>query len=332
LTHFALSEFAKWNSACYVRDMAVARPLANDAPPSAAASRARGEELEPVRPLKGHSGAEILLCVRGRSSVVRKTAGSVTQNTRLQQQIAKQRLLAAHGLSFPRVISEGIDDRGLAYAEMEYVPARTVASIVANAAPFDQEPVLKAIERALTLFRLQAGDALGADIFQRKISDIVAKSTTRAADGLLADKIAGIGRELSSRNWNAIPSSPCHGDMTLENILLQQKRAVFIDCDETFASSYWLDLSKLYQDVDGHWFLRKLYLEPPTKTALANAVGRLLRLAAPLRALALRLEPGFDAYRPHLTALNLFRTIPYTNDRKQIEFVLDRMRMVLAHE
>jgi hypothetical protein len=215
---------------------------------------------------------------------------------------------------------------------MEYVPARTVASIVANAAPFDQEPVLKAIERALTLFRLQAGDALGADIFQRKISDIVAKSTTRAADGLLADKIAGIGRELSSRNWNAIPSSPCHGDMTLENILLQQKRAVFIDCDETFASSYWLDLSKLYQDVDGHWFLRKLYLEPPTKTALANAVGRLLRLAAPLRALALRLEPGFDAYRPHLTALNLFRTIPYTNDRKQIEFVLDRMRMVLAHE
>ena len=261
---------------------------------------------------------------------MRKTAGTIAQNTRLQEQIAKQRLLAAHGLPFPRVLSEGIDAMGLAYAEMEYVPARTVASIIAAAAPFDQEQVLKAIERALTLFRLKAGRALDVGVFQHKLVEIIAKSEARVGDRTLAGRIAKMGRDLSTRNWSGIPSSPCHGDMTLENILLHQKRAVFIDCDETFASSYWLDLSKLFQDVEGHWCLRKLYLEPPTKTALANAVGRLLRLAAPLRALALRLEPGFDVYRPQLTALNLFRTIPYTDDRKQIEFVLDRMRAVLA--
>jgi aminoglycoside phosphotransferase len=330
LNALAVFDVPEWNGVCYARAMVAARALANDTtPPAAEAPLARGQELETVRPLKGHSGAEILLCVRGGSSVVRKTAGIIAQNTRLQEQIAKQRLLAAHGLPFPRVLSEGIDAMGLAYAEMEYVPARTVASIIAAAAPFDQEQVLKTIERALTLFRLTAGRALDAGVFQNKILEIVTKSEARIGD-ILADRIAKIGRDLSTRDWSGIPSSPCHGDMTLENILLHQKRAVFIDCDETFASSYWLDLSKLFQDVDGHWCLRKLYLEPPTKTALANAVGRLLRLAAPLRALTSRLEPSFDAYRPQLTALNLFRTIPYTDDRKQIEFVLDRMRVVLA--
>jgi len=307
--------------------MAVARPLTKDAPLSTAAPPAPGQELEPVRPLKGHSGAEVLLCVRGRLSVVRKTAGSVAQNTRLQEQIAKQRLLAAHGLPFPRVISEGIDAMGLAYAEMEYVPARTVASTIAAAAPFDQGQLLKAIERALTLFRLKAGNPLDPEIFRRKIGEIVSKSD-RIEERALNDRIASLGRSLSDRDWSVIPSSPCHGDMTLENILLHRSRAVFIDCDEPFASSYWLDLSKLLQDIDGHWCLRTLYLEPP-KTTLTNATGRLLRLVAPLRALAGRLAPAFEPYRPQLTALNLFRTIPYTDNRLQIEFVLDRMRTVL---
>jgi aminoglycoside phosphotransferase len=330
LNEFALFSAEDWNSACYARAMAAARPLArNELLPAGVADRAREHELETVRPLKGHSGAEILLCVRGRSTIVRKTAGSVAQNARLQQQIAKQRLLAAHGLPFPRLLAEGVDAMGLAYAEMEYVPARTVASTVVAAATFDQDQVLKAIERALTLFRLNAGSALDPQIFRRKIDEIVAKSDQRVQERPLKGRIASLGHDLAARDWRAIPSSPCHGDLTLENILLHRNRSVFIDCDEPFASSYWLDLSKLFQDIDGHWCLRALYLEPP-KTALTNATGRLLRLAAPLRALAERLAPTFEAYRPQLTALNLFRTIPYTDNRRQIEFVLARMRTVLA--
>jgi aminoglycoside phosphotransferase (APT) family kinase protein len=291
---------------------------------------ARDGELETVQPLKGHSGAQVLLCLRGRSSFVRKTAGDIVQTPRLQKQIAKQRLLAAHGLPFPRVFSEGVDEMGRAYAEMEYVPARTVASMIVGAAPFDPERVLKAVERALTLFRMKAGEAVRPEIFREKIEDIVSKSDARLADRSRAGDIRLLGRDLSCHDWSTIPSSPCHGDMTLENILVDQRRVVFIDCDETFASSFWLDLSKLFQDIDGHWCLRKLYLEPPTRTALANATGRLLRLASPLRALADRLAPGFAACRPQLTALNLFRTIPYTDDVNQIDFVLSRMRAVLA--
>lgn len=310
--------------------MVAALPLAKDAPlPTAAHVLPARADLETIQPLKGHSGAEVVLCLRGRASVVRKTAGSIQQNQRLQDQMAKQRLLTAHGLPFPRVLAEGIDAAGLAYAEMEYVPARTAASVIAAAAPFDQDQLLKVVERALDLFRMTAGHALDAEIFRRKIGEIVAKAES-VAPTPLSDAITATGKELLQREWSAIPSSPCHGDMTLENILLHQQRTVFIDCDETFASSYWLDLAKLFQDVDGHWCLRHLYLNSQAGTSLVNAIGRLHRLAAPLRALATRLAPDFEAYRLQLTALNLFRTIPYTKDTKQIEFVLSRMRSLLS--
>lgn len=310
--------------------MVAALPLAKDAPlPEATHARRVRAELETVQPLKGHSGAEVLLCLRGSASVVRKTASSVAQNSRLQGQIAKQRLLAAHGLPFPRVLAEGFDSAGLAFAEMEYVPARTVASVIAAAAPFDQDQLLRAVERALTLFRMTASAALDPEIFRRKIGEITAKTET-APLSPFANEIAAMGRELAARDWRGIPASPCHGDMTLENILLHQWRAVFIDCDENFASSYWMDLSKLFQDVDGHWCLRQLYLDAAPGTALVNAIGRLHRLAAPLRALAMRLAPEFAAYRPQLTALNLLRTVPYTRDARQVEFVLSRMRSLLS--
>ena len=131
-----------------------------------------------------------------------------------------------------------------------------------------------------------------------------------------------MGNELSARDWSAIPESPCHGDLTLENILLHQRRAVFIDCDETFASSYWLDLSKLFQDVDGHWCLRHLYLDAPAGTAVVNAIGRLHRLATPLRALATRLR----RFRSVQTAADGAQSVPHASLYERHE--TDRLRAV----
>jgi len=310
--------------------MAAALPLSRHATlPAAERIRTpRIREAETIQPLKGHSGAQVLLCLKDGASLVRKTAGSKAQNQRLKDQIAKQRLLAAHGLPFPRVLAEGIDPTGLAYAEMDYVPARTVASIIAAGSPFDQNRVLKEIRSALTLFRMTAGGTLDPGLFTRKIDEIVGKMSAKA--GSLAGPIAAMGRMLSARDWNAIPESACHGDMTLENILIGQRRTVFIDCDETFASSYWMDLSKLFQDVDGHWCLRELHLTAPGGTAMINAVERLHRLAGPLHALAAHVAPAFAARKAQLTALNLFPTLPYTKSKKQLEFVLSRMQFVLS--
>ena len=77
-----------WNVACLADAMLAALPRLEDAPlpelPRFAPADAA--ELKPLRRLKGHSGADIMLCLRGARSVVHKTAGSVAQNARLSRQ------------------------------------------------------------------------------------------------------------------------------------------------------------------------------------------------------------------------------------------------------
>jgi hypothetical protein len=134
------------------------------------------------------------------------------------------------------------------------------------------------------------------------------------------------GHLLRSRDWTGIPHTPCHGDLTLENILLSAGGSVaFLDCDESFASSFWLDFGKLFQDLDGHWCIRALY----GQARLLNAVHKLDQLGAQLRQLALRLEPALAPRLPQLAALGLYRTIPYARDAALVGFVCRRIQHLL---
>src|SRR6202007_385393 len=117
---------------------------------------------------------------------------------------------------------------------------------------FDAADIFAPIGRALDLFRLTQGAPLASALFLRKIGD-TAQQAYRALGMAFAQSIVAVTQNLLDRDWDGIPESVCHGDMTLENLLLRKDRgAVFIDCDEPFVSSSWLDLAKLCQDIDGH--------------------------------------------------------------------------------
>jgi hypothetical protein len=118
--------------------------------------------------------------------------------------------------------------------------------------------------------------------------------------------------------------------MTLENILLCPSRGVvMIDCDEAFASSWWLDAAKLCQDTAGHWCMRTLYRERHGSAAWLNAHQRMARMNAEVQALVIRLEPRLAARLPQLTALHLLRTLPYTTDENLTVFTLTRASALL---
>lgn len=273
-----------------------------------------------LRALAGHSGAEVALYAAGRASLVRKTAGSLAQNARLRRQSAHQRALSAAGLRFPRILREGFDERGHAFFEMEYVPARSLAAVLCEAAPFDDAAVTAALERALGLFRLTAGAPLPAALFHAKLDSIAAAVPAAAA-------LAG---RLAACDWSDIPGSLSHGDLTLENILLCPSRGVvFIDCDAGFASSWWLDAAKLRQDTAGHWCMRALYRGQAGSAAWLNACQRMERMDRSVLALAARLDPALPARLPQLAALHLLRTLPYTRDEALTAFTLERVAHLL---
>jgi aminoglycoside phosphotransferase (APT) family kinase protein len=272
-----------------------------------------------------------MLYTQGRTSLVRKTAGSRAQNDRLHRQSEKQRRLAQYGVPFPRVLSEGLDENGLAFFEMEYVPARTLAAMVCESAPFDQGEILRALERVLSLLRLTEGETLPAEAFRAKIGQVADQCAAKACCGTHAPAISAVAERLADLDWQGVPGSICHGDLTLENILVCQKRGVvFIDCDDCFVSSYWLDAAKLFQDVSGHWCLRNLYLADRAGRDLLNAVQRLERLAPALRAIVALMDPLLAIRLPQFVALHLLRTLPYTQDERLIAFVLARISKVLS--
>jgi hypothetical protein len=110
-------------------------------------------------------------------------------------------------------------------------------------------------------------------------------------------------------DWSGIPASASHGDLTFENILVAPDGVVvFIDCDEPFASSWWLDLGKLFQDTLGHWCIRT-----------APSIGAAEKLA--------HWAQDFGALAPdprlaQFAALHLLRTVQYAKSTDTAAFAI----------
>ncbi|MGD0142616.1 MAG: phosphotransferase [Rhizomicrobium sp.] len=283
------------------------------------------------RILVGHSGASVVLHNQGLNSFVRKTAATAATSARLRAQAEKQHSLWMLGMPFPRVLAQGRDGSDRASFDMEYLPGRTVAGAVLDGAPFDHDALAHAVARMMWLFRECRGAALPASRFHDKIDEIVCALVERESSGAELNEIHRCAVRLRACDWSDIPESPCHGDLTLENILVANERGiVFIDCDDPWVSSFWLDMGKLFQDLDGHWCIRSLYDPGASRVRRTNAVLKLSRLAGDFRTLAAETDPALPARMAQLAALNLFRVLPYARAEGLPRFLCARIDRILG--
>jgi hypothetical protein len=154
------------------------------------------------------------------------------------------------------------------------------------------------------------------------------RSRDRVTGSALALIESCAGR-LAQRNWAGIPESPCHGDLSLENILLTTGKSIaFIDCDDPWISSFWLDFGKLFQDIHGHWCIRNLSIASRS-SELVNAGQKLEQLSGPFLSLASNIDVALTAHLPQLAALCLLRALPYSQDPAVIAFLCHRIHRVL---
>jgi aminoglycoside phosphotransferase len=281
--------------------------------------------------LIGHSGAHVVLHSNGMDSFVRKTAVSIAASPRLMAQADKQHALWMFGLPFPKVRTQGSNAEGIARFDMNYIPGRTIADAVANGATFDPAAVVRAVKRMMWLFVTSAGEPLPRALFKAKIGEVEHRATAIIEDPGLLRHVRDCGQALKARDWAGIPETPCHGDLTLENILLTAGKSIaFIDCDESFASSFWLDFGKLFQDLDGHWCIRALYGPNQVPARLLNAAQKLEQLGPRFRHLAAELDPRLALLLPQLSALGLYRAIPYAREPALVSFVCHRIDRILG--
>lgn len=287
-------------------------------------------EGESRRPLTGFSGVDLFLVDRSSGPVVRKQARTAVQNERLRDQSLKLAGIAQIGVSSPRVLDSG-EQNGLFWFEMEYVPGETLGYALISGRDLHWPTIVEQIKEVLDFFSGEAAVNIPREAFPNKINHIVERCGHRDVLRPLCSQIERLAQELCKMDWQNIIAGPCHGDLTLENILVRHDgKLVFIDFDLPEQSSWYLDVGKMYQDVYGQWFLRKLAIADPEGIELINAQLNLARASTYFDDAFQDLIPGGRQKICQLAAFHLLRTLPYAVEATVPRYVVRRIVSLLG--
>jgi aminoglycoside phosphotransferase len=274
-----------------------------------------------VRLLPGLSGAQVYLMTRdGVHWFVRKTAENAAGNERLRGQALRQHLLAERlapaVLSTPRILLESERD-GRYFFDMELVRGTDAASYLRRAS----YPEVVAFTKRL---REYIGAAAAAPALREPARPPAALSLEHM--GRIQQSTGAVSDRVSSRLHAALealrsdltrPSTLCHGDLTLENLIVRDDGALCaVDLLDGPVEHYWQDAAKLHQDLDGEWYRRG---QP------AIAPGVLAFVSCRLRETCRALDPAYDRVHAFLVAFQFLRILPYVRTDAARAFVLERL-------
>ena len=272
-----------------------------------------------IIPLRGFSGCSVILVEDTSGIYVRKLARDVVYNRRLLQQAEKQTAFFGNScFQAVKVRASGHLTSGIAYIDMEYVPGVTAAEAL-EVLPLVDIPRWSAMLLGFSEVSDREKIALSPTLFYDKINDLQRDLTTQ---GLVTAAVAQTLDLLRRRPWIDIPKSPCHGDLTLENIIVYDGKPYLIDFLDSFADSWYLDIAKLLQDILGGWSFRH-------KEINRNLTLRLASLRHSLETALEARYPGCLAPIHDLYALGLLRILPYASSPEDRAFVDSRLTMAL---
>lgn len=205
--------------------------------------------------LGGHSGCQIFLMEDDDGQVfVRKISKDVDYNERLEVQSKKQASFSGDPIRAPRVLDHGYTDDGLFFFDMEYVQGVTLAEYIKTMEIGKVKGIVESLVSSIVpnkpITVLESAVPV-EEIFRKKLLDL---------RGKLKDKNNAVINQsldlLERHDWHKLTNSQCHGDMTLENIIVKDDRLYFIDFLDSFYDSWFLDIGTLLQDVQVMWSYR----------------------------------------------------------------------------
>ena len=268
--------------------------------------------------LGGHSGCQILLS-EGESgeTFVRKISSSIDYNERLLVQKEKQESFHDGLIKVPQVLRDGYLSNGRYYFDMEYVHGITLAEYIKEVEVNEIKGIVDVlISSARTGREYQSGVA-SPEAFQKKIKDLEHK-LSKLDNSIINEAI----ELLATHDWSRILSSACHGDMTLENIIVRNNELYLIDFLDSFFDSWVFDLSTILQDVEVLWHYRDEKIDN-------NTVIRLI-IMRDLLFNKLQELMGADYIEVYYTLLlKLIRIYPYTQDELTYNFLNKKTREVM---
>lgn len=261
-----------------------------------------------VKKLSGHSGCELDLLKIDENFVVRKSSSDKSYNQRLRKQCIKQMKFVSFGIFAPKIINHSTKN-GLFYFDMEFIHGKTLAQYSSTILITEIADFIRLLFKNLYSKNVEFNPCANI-IFTKKINELEKKLFNRHNLKLAFNK-------LKSFDWKYMYKSPCHGDLTLENIIITPNKQVYlIDFLDSFYNSWMIDVAKLLQDLEIGWSFRNQEKNVTRNLRLLVAKEALIEEIKKMENSEIIIDTIY-----HLLLLNIVRIYPYTQDEKTFDFL-----------
>lgn len=267
--------------------------------------------------VKGHSGFGIELLDE---LTIRKSAPAASAE-RLRRQIEKQVHFHQNHqtkvIRVPRVFRMARRrGPGSFHADMEFVAARDFIQFLSEADRRALDNFVGAITGFVrgNLARCATADVAGA--CRHKLAELAAKTVPA--------KYVRAARRMC-RQPVIVPAGPCHGDLTLSNLLFKSRELYLLDFLDCFVESPLQDIVKLRQDTCFGWSLQMYHGEfnrPKILIALRYLDQRI--------AAAFQSEEWYRRHYDLFQLVNLMRVLPYCRNGNTQAFITEALDRMLA--
>ena len=271
-----------------------------------------------ITDLGGHSGCKILLCEKNNNEIfVRKISSDKNYNKRLAVQAKKQETYSNPNIKVPKVLQTGYTDDGLFYFDMEYVQGITMAEYIKTIEIGKVRSICESIVNNIASRDSENTD-VDESIFTTKIASLKEKLQPQN-NPVINDAI----ELLNKHSWKRFRKTQCHGDLTLENIIVKDNQLYLIDFLDSFYDCWIMDISTIMQDVQTMWSYRH------DEEAEINTKLRLLVFRDILMDTVKRVSPEDYLEVYYALLLKLIRIFPYTKDKETYDFLNDKTKSII---
>lgn len=271
-----------------------------------------------ITDLGGHSGCKILLCEKNNNEIfVKKISSDKNYNKRLAVQAKKQATYSNPNIKVPKVLQTGYTDDGLFYFDMEYVQGITMAEYIKTIEIGKVRSICESIVNNI-VSRDSENTDVDESIFTTKIASLKEKLQPQN-NPVINDAI----ELLNKHSWKRFRKTQCHGDLTLENIIVKDNQLYLIDFLDSFYDCWIMDISTIMQDVQTMWSYRH------DEEAEINTKLRLLVFRDILMDTVKRVSPEDYLEVYYALLLKLIRIFPYTKDKETYDFLNDKTKSII---
>ncbi len=273
--------------------------------------------------LGGHSGCGIFLYEsEDGDTFVRKVSKNIDYNERLKVQCEKQRSFENGSIRSPKVLNEGVNEAGLFYFDMEYIRGVTLAEYIKTIEIGKVRGLVDMLVEALVPVKkpgmTEEQSAKANAVFQKKFVSL--RKSLQPHNNAIINEAMDM---LEAHDWGGFAPTMCHGDMTLENIIVRNDEVYFIDFLDSFYDSWVMDVGTLLQDVLVMWSYRH------NKEVSMNTVMRLIVFRDLLMDKIEKIDASYATEIYFALLQKLIRIFPYTKDQLTYDFLNEKTSMVM---